>query len=256
MSASEVKNVITIGASAGGIQALCSLLRVMPEKLDAAVFAVIHIPKESMSDIILHTLKKYTALHCRVPDDGEQIKNNTLYLAPANNHMMVAKDKVLIRSGARENHWRPSIDVLFRSAAVAYDSCVTGIILTGLLDDGTSGMLAIKKSGGICIVQEPGEAEFADMPNNVLNNVDVDYRVSVSEMGSIVNGIFSRRICKPHQIPEDVKLEAAMSERMSSKIEDVAQLGEVTTLTCPDCGGVLTKIQEEGLTRYRCYTGH
>src|SRR5690606_2074824 len=104
---------------------------------------------------------------CKVPADNEEIVNRTAYLAPAGKHLILTKNRIRIQKGAVENHWRPSIDVLFRTAAAAYGSCVIGVILTGLLDDGTSGMSAIQRSGGICIVQDPKEAEFSDMPNNV-----------------------------------------------------------------------------------------
>ncbi len=230
MDGPEIRNVITIGASAGGIPTMCDLLDGLPAKLDVAVFVLIHLSRESRAEILLRTLQNHTGLHCRVRIDGEPIENHTLYLAPADHHMMLVEEKVLIRGGARENPWRPSIDVLFRSAAAAYDSCATGIILTGLLDDGASGMLAIKKSGGLCIVQEPREAAFADMPNRVLNNVDVDYRVPVGEMDYIINDIFSRRTWERREIPEEVRMEAAIAERISSSLEDVAPLGEATTM--------------------------
>jgi two-component system chemotaxis response regulator CheB len=146
--------------------------------------------------------------------------------------------------------------VLFRSAAAAYDSCVTGIILTGLLDDGTSGMSAIQRSGGKCMVQDPQEAEFPDMPESVLKNMTVDFKVSIHEMGYILSDLFSRSTCDVGEVPEDVKLEAQISLRMSSNVEDLEKLGPLTPLTCPDCGGILVKVENDQISRYRCYTGH
>ncbi|RYE39556.1 MAG: chemotaxis protein CheB [Sphingobacteriales bacterium] len=170
--------------------------------------------------------------------------------------MSVGLNKIAIRNGAYENHWRPSIDVLFRSAAVAYGSCVTGIILTGLLDDGTAGMVAIKRSGGRCMVQDPEEAEFPDMPESVLRNVEVDYKGSISEMAYVLADIYTRSECEVGNVPDDLKQEAAIAMRMSSSFDEIANLGEISPFTCPDCGGSLVKIQAENIPRYRCYTGH
>lgn len=256
MSKDEVKNVIVIGTSAGGINAMSKLVAGFEEDFDAAVFVVIHISRNSLTEVILSQIQKQTVLKCVIPKDGDEIANKVLYLAPADHHMMIEKKKVLIRKGAYDNHWRPSIDVLFRSAAVAYDSCVTGIILTGLLDDGTSGMSAIKRSGGRCMVQDPQEADFPDMPNSVLNSMEVDYIVSINEMGYILSDMFSKNPCEGGTVPADVKLEAEITMRMSSNVKDLEKLGPLTAFTCPDCGGILVKVENDQISTYRCYTGH
>jgi two-component system chemotaxis response regulator CheB len=125
-----------------------------------------------------------------------------------------------------------------------------------MLDDGTSGMSAIKRSGGLCIVQEPVEAEFPDMPTNVLNNVDVDFRVSLADIGYILQDVLTKEVNWHGTIPEDVKKEAEITERLSSSVEEMQSIGERSNSTCPDCGGGLWKIREETNTRYRCHTGH
>ena len=252
----NVIEIITVGASAGGIESVSDFLKVMPADLNAAIFVVIHIPRDSLTEVVLRQLQRSTQLDCRVPVDGDEIQKGMVYLAPADHHMMLQKGEILIKKGPKENHWRPSINVLFRSAAATYDSCVIGVILTGLLDDGTSGMTAIKKSGGICMVQDPEEATFADMPNNVLNNVDVDYKVPIADMGYIVSDIHVRRTCSVAGVPDDVKLEAAITFRMNSDYNEMKVLGEPTPFTCPDCGGILTRINEQEGMRYRCFTGH
>lgn len=256
MKSEAIRNIVTIGASAGGITAVSRLVSTFNDDLDAAVFIVIHLARNSMVDVVLNTIQKNTAMKCVIPSDGQLIENRTIYLAPADYHMLVEKGKISIVRGAYENHWRPAIDVLFRSAAANYDSCVTGVILTGLLDDGTSGMYAIKRSGGLCMVQDPNEAEFPDMPNNVLQNMEVDYEVSIGDMGYILSDLFSREACDASDVPSDVKLEAEIARRMSSNMDDLKELGDVTTMTCPDCGGVLVKVAHDAVPRYRCYTGH
>jgi two-component system chemotaxis response regulator CheB len=256
MKIEPVKNIIVVGTSAGGFSAISRLMSTLPEAIDAAMFIVIHVGRSSLTSVILNHIQKNTSINCRIAEDDEPIKNNTIYLAQADYHLMLEKDKILVKRGAYENHWRPAIDVLFRSAAAAYDSCVIGVILTGLLDDGTSGMSAIQRSGGICIVQDPSDAEFPDMPNNVLNNLDVDYQLPVENMGKVLTDILKRTDCAVGTVPEEVKLEAEITKRMSSDPAILEQLGDPTMLTCPDCGGTLRKIKEDVVDRYRCFTGH
>jgi two-component system chemotaxis response regulator CheB len=249
-------HIIVIGASAGGLQALAEFLAQLPEKMDTPVFGVLHLSKDSIPEIILQHLQTMTRLTCRIPVNGESINNNYFYLAPVGHHMMVGKGIIYINKGPHENRWRPSIDVLFRSAAAHYDSYAIGIILTGLLDDGTSGMSAIKRCGGICIVQEPVEAQFPDMPNNVIHNVPVDYRVSISDMGYILADLFSKPRQPLSAIPPDVKLEADITARMNFGMENLQQIATHSVFTCPDCGGGLWAINNDDVHRYRCHTGH
>jgi len=256
MSSEDIKNIIVVGASAGGMNAISKLLSTFKQDLDASIFIVIHLSGTSMAEVILKHFQKQSLFPCRIPEDNEVIVNRTIYLAPADKHLMITKGIIKVQRGAFENHWRPSIDVMFRTAAAAYDSCVIGIILTGLLDDGTSGMSAIKHSGGICIVQDPEEAEFPDMPLNVLKTVQIDYKVSVNEMGYIIVDLLSREHCEPSEIPEELKREADITLRMSSEVETLNGLGRLVPISCPDCGGSLFKMDDPFVKRFRCYTGH
>ncbi|MGN7205507.1 chemotaxis protein CheB [Pedobacter sp. SAFR-022] len=256
MQDSNQLNIIVIGASAGGFAAVSRLLATFDDDLNAAIFIVIHISRNSDADIVGKMLQKQTRLHCQVAVDGQTIEKHAVYIAPADHHMMVDTGKILVQKGAYENHYRPSIDVLFRSAAAAYGACVTGIILTGMLDDGTSGMYAIKRSGGICIVQSPEEAEFPNMPFSVINNMQVDHQLNVNEMGPLLNNLLMKRSCNMGEIPEDVKIEAEITRRMSSSPEDLQKLGPAVDLTCPDCGGTLHQIEHDVIPRFRCFTGH
>jgi two-component system chemotaxis response regulator CheB len=251
----ELKKVIVIGASAGGLKAVSELVSKIPGNLPIAIFVVIHVGKASMPQVLIQQLQKNTSYRCLLPTGEEDIQPGCLYLAPPDYHLLVKLTTVKLIKGPHENRWRPSIDVLFRSAASVFDSRVIGIILSGMLDDGTSGMAAIKRCGGICIVQEPTEAEYTDMPQNVLNNVAVDHRVPVADMGYIIDDAVSKPL-RHVSIPEDIKLEAEITERMSSDINDLKKLGEQSDLTCPDCGGSLFEIKEESHLRFRCFTGH
>jgi len=174
--------------------------------------------------------------------------------------VLVKKGTVLLGHGPEENRWRPSIDVLFRSAAAAYSTRAIGIVLTGLLDDGTTGMMAIKRSGGICIVQDPNEAEYPDMPLAVLNNMEVDYCKSLAEMGGL---IFAITQTTPEEKPAhpDVIIESEIAERVVVDYDNVEKLGEKSVYACPDCGGGLWTIRRKDggqgrIDRYRCHVGH
>jgi two-component system chemotaxis response regulator CheB len=252
----EVKFVIVIGSSAGGIKAVNQLIGKLPQNLPVAIFIVIHLSKNSQADILRQQFQRNTTYECQIAADGQPITAGKIYIAPANRHLFIKPNIVRITNGPHENRWRPSIDVLFRSAAAAYDSKVIGIILSGLLTDGTSGMSAIKRSGGTCIVQEPGEAEFDDMPRSVLSNVKVDYQVLVDDMGYVIGEVLSRPEKDLMPIPEDVKIEAEITERMISSIDEMQKIGDHSNYTCPDCGGGLWAIKNETPARYRCHTGH
>jgi two-component system chemotaxis response regulator CheB len=252
----EVEHIIVIGSSAGGIKAVDQLLGKLSPDLPVAIFVVIHMSKYSQADILRRQFQRNTTYECLIAADGQLITAGKIYLAPADRHLFIKPNTIRLTNGPHENRWRPSIDVLFRSAAAAYDSKAVGIILSGLLDDGTSGMLAIKRSGGTCIVQEPDEAEFDDMPRSVLNNVKVDYRALINDMGYIIDEILSQPKKDMLPIPDDVKIEAEITERMISSIHEMEKIGSHSNFTCPDCGGGLWKIKNEDPARYRCHTGH
>jgi len=169
---------------------------------------------------------------------------------------MVEDDKILVTKGATENRWRPAIDPLFRSAAVTYSNRVIGVILTGYLDDGTTGVKTIKRCGGVCIVQDPEDAEYPEMPKNVLNQIKVDYCVPVEEMGSILSSLTSRKITGKTKVPKDILVEAEIAKRVLSDLPSVNTLGEQVPFNCPGCGGVLWQVDKGEALRYRCHTGH
>ncbi|MFD2147381.1 chemotaxis protein CheB [Mucilaginibacter antarcticus] len=173
---SNLKHIIVVGASAGGFQAITNLLSVLPDKLPTAVFVVMHLGKGSSSKFISEHFDKFTSYECRIPEDHEKIAAGTVYIAPPDFHMLVTRTEIRLIKGAKQNRFRPAIDVLFRSATAAFDSSVIGIVLSGMMDDGTSGMSAIKRAGGICIVQDPQEAAHPDMPENVLKTLMLTIR--------------------------------------------------------------------------------
>ncbi len=184
-------------------------------------------------------------------------KKDHIYIARPNQHMLVKSNKFLLGAGPEENRFRPSIDVLFRSAAVAYSAHAIGIILSGMLDDGTSGMWAIKRSGGTCIVQDPEEAEYPDMPLSVISNMEVDRVSSLAEIGPLIAQIVKKKKGSKAAVPPDVIAESKIAEHTAVGIDDVMKLDVKQSLfACPDCGGGLWESQNDILKRYRCHIGH
>ncbi len=256
---STPKFVIVVGASAGGLNALSEFVGQLNTGMDAAVFIVMHLSRTSISDFLFHQLGPLTNLKCEIATEGASIKKDHIYIAAPNLHLLVKKDKIILGRGPEENRWRPSIDVLFRSAAAAYSTRAIGVVLTGLLDDGTTGMLAIKRSGGTCIVQDPNEAEYPDMPLAVLNNMEVDYSIRLADMGEVIESI-TQTNPEEKPAPEDVIIESEIAERVVVDYDNVKQLGERSIYGCPDCGGGLWDITKKGgggkVVRYRCHIGH
>jgi two-component system chemotaxis response regulator CheB len=262
--------IVVVGTSAGGMNALIELVSQLKEDIDAAFFIVMHLSRTSISDFLVHRLQPHTSLKCEVAKEDASIEKGHIYVAAPNQHLLVKKNKIILGGGPEENRWRPSIDVLFRSAAAAYSTRVIGVVLTGSLDDGTTGMLAIKRSGGTCIVQDPNEAEYPDMPLSVLNNMEVDYCMPLHQMGET---IFEITKSNPEEIaaPQDVIIESEIAERVVVDYENVRELGEKSIYACPDCGGGLWDIPKQNARlndpdnyrdgqgesdRYRCHIGH
>ena len=253
----EPKYIIVIGASAGGLQAVTELMAQVTEEMDAAIFIVLHAPNLAYTDLVIQRLQKNSVFVCKMATHEETIKPKHLYLAVPDHHLLLKKGKMLLGRGPVENRWRPSIDVLFRSAAVAYDSRVIGVVLTGLLEDGAAGMQIVKQCGGTCIVQDPKEAEYPDMPQAVLRFVDVDYCTNLQHIAIVLQEKTKNGVEGHHPVPESIKKEADIAERVAIGINEVESLdGDISAFTCPDCGGALWELKEGAMVRYRCHTGH
>src|SRR5437867_4713070 len=169
------RNIIVIGTSAGGLQALDELIGQLPTDLPASLFIVQHMTAENTGAALLHELGRHKSFNCKLATNGELFKPGRIYIARPDYHLLIKRNRLLVTKGARENRYRPAIDPLFRSAAVALGPRVIGVVLTGMLDDGTVGLMAIQRCGGVAIVQDPEEATYPQMPQSVLNNMHVDF---------------------------------------------------------------------------------
>ncbi|HSV10734.1 MAG TPA: chemotaxis protein CheB [Hanamia sp.] len=253
------RDIIVIGASAGGVEALTLLVKNLPEKINASIFIVLHIPPYSRS-FLPQILGKVTSIPVSHPKDGEKIEQRHIYVAPPDHHILIEEDRVVVKKGPKENRFRPSIDALFRSAAYIYENRVIGVVLTGALDDGASGLWTIKRFGGKALVQQPDEAAFPEMPLNVLQYVDVDYILPVANIGMMMETLTNEKASPVPYISKEekelLKMEVTISTRDNAFELGIMNKGEFTPLTCPECHGALVRLKEGKLTRFRCHTGH
>jgi two-component system, chemotaxis family, protein-glutamate methylesterase/glutaminase len=256
MTPPKGRNIIVIGTSAGGLVTIDRLIAQLPPDLRASIFIVQHMSSEASGAALLLRLSRYGWFEPKLAEDGERFKLNRVYLAPPDNHLLLKKTKVLVTKGARENRSRPGIDPLFRSAAVAHGARVIGVVLSGLLDDGTAGLQAIKKCGGVCVVQDPADAAYSSMPQSAVDNADVDYCVRLDEMGPLLAKLTAQPHGRTKAAPHDIRTEAVIAERVLSDVSQVNGLGEQVPYNCPNCGGVLWELDAQGAKRYRCHTGH
>ena len=253
------QHIITVGASAGGVESLRGLVSSLPDGLDAAIFVVLHIPPNFVSKLpaILSRTGRLPAVH---PEDGEEIRSGHIYVAPPDHHLLIEANRVLVTRGPKENRNRPSVDALFRSAAYNHGSKVIGIVLSGALDDGTSGLWSIKRMGGITIAQDPGEAAFDSMPASALSQVEIDHCLSVYQIGPLLMKIASQPQSKPAgDYAEDrsrMAIEVSVAMDGDAFKKGIMNCGELTPFTCPECNGVLVKLKEGKIDRFRCHTGH
>jgi two-component system, chemotaxis family, protein-glutamate methylesterase/glutaminase len=250
------RNIIVIGTSAGGLEALDALIGQLPADLSATIFIVQHMAPEMTGDGLLNRLNQHEALSCKLASNGESFKRGRIYIAPPDSHLLLKKSTVLVTKGARENRNRPGIDPLFRSAAVSHGARVIGVVLTGMLDDGTAGLTAVKACGGVTVVQDPKDAAYPGMPESALRNLGVDHCVAVAQMGQLLVRLTQERCGGDKPVPADIRTEAKIAERVLSDVGQVNGLGNQVPYNCPNCGGVLWEMDSSPVRRYRCHTGH
>jgi two-component system, chemotaxis family, protein-glutamate methylesterase/glutaminase len=254
------RDIIVIGASAGGVQALSTLVADFPRDLPAAVFIVLHLSANFPS-----LLPSILARECRLDVahviDDQPIRRGRVYIAPPDQHLIIEEGHAKLVHGPKENLHRPSIDTLFRSAARWGGPRVIGVVLTGARDDGKIGMRAVQQRGGITIVQDPLEAPFPSMPMSVMQEIKVDYSLPLREIAPLLNTL-SREVVyeeERYPVPDDVEIESRIAEQKMEAgelIASVERLGKISKLTCPDCHGALWEINDEDMLRYRCHVGH
>jgi two-component system chemotaxis response regulator CheB len=248
--------IIVIGTSAGGVAALRELLSGVARPIDAAIFVVLHM-SPSMRSHLSEVLQSSCALPIAAADDDAAIEGGRIYVCRPDYHLMLDSSKMRLTRGPRENRSRPAIDVLFRSAAQAHGPRVVGVILTGALDDGTAGLWSIKDRGGVAIVQDPAEAEQSSMPESALAQVQVDHVLRLGAIGPRLMQISGETSTgEPRDPRRSLEIETAIAREGRGLQLGVMELGATTPYTCPECHGVMVKVADGPVPRFRCHTGH
>lgn len=249
------RDVVVVGASAGGVEALRTLVAGLPGTLPASLLVVLHVPPTS-SSALPQILERAGTLPARHAEDGDRLQPGTILVAPPDHHLLVVDDEVTLSRGPNENGHRPAVDTLFRSAARVLGPRVIGVILSGALDDGAAGMVAVRQRGGLGLVQDPEDALYGSMPRAAIAAGGVDLHLPVHELAqeiAVRAGEPAPGAAGPSEL---MKKETAVANLEPQAINTEDPPGEPAGLSCPDCHGSLFQISEGSLVRFRCRVGH
>ncbi len=250
-------DIVVIGASAGGLQALSTIVQALPAGLRASVLIVMHSSTNGQG-VLPQILERISPLPAAFAADGQPLAPARIYVAPPDFQLIVGANHLALVHGPRENGFRPAVDPLFRTAAREHGRRVIGVVLSGALSDGTYGLSLIKHYGGIAVVQDPTDAIIPSMPQSAIEYVDVDHILPATEIGPLIErltrepGNEKRSTDMPRANEPEPQHASAETE-----VRDMTQLfGPPSALTCPDCGGALWEVQEGRVLRYQCHVGH
>jgi two-component system, chemotaxis family, protein-glutamate methylesterase/glutaminase len=249
------RDVIVIGGSTGSVEALCQFVRGLPAGFNAAVFVVCHIPSTSPS-ALPDILSRRGQVLARHPRDGEPAHPGHIYVAPPDLHLTLRDGLIRLDHGPRENRFRPAIDPLFRSAAREYGGRVIGVILSGSLNDGVAGLIAVRSAGGLTVVQDPADAILAELPRSAIQVAGADHVAAAADLASLIIRLV------PDAPVEGTPMNDPMERIAQKQEQDLANQsrdghpGALTTYTCPECGGNLWQVDEQKVLRFRCHVGH
>ncbi len=249
------RDILAIGTSAGGFDALRFLAGKFPRDFPASVLVVIHLSNQFRSrlDAILTDAGPLPASFAA---DGEKLERSRLYIAPPGCHLLVQSERLQLGLGPRENNARPALDPLFRSAGLCCGPRAIGAVLTGTLGDGAAGLSALKQCGGITVVQDPSDAAFPEMPATALSRVEADHVVRLAAMPALFEKLVRQPAGQPVPIAEAIKFEVDIASGKRNNMSEMDSIGRRSVLACPECHGVMWEIKESDLVRYRCHVGH
>ncbi len=250
---SATRDIIVIGGSSGALEALRTLVSGFAAELPASIFVVLHVGANSH---LAHILSRDGPLPAVAATAGEQFEHGKIYVGVPGCHLLLHDDHILLRRGPRENLSRPAIDPLFRSAAASFGGRVIGVVLSGALSDGAAGLRAIKRCGGLAVLQDPADALVSSMPRNALRHVAADHVCKVKDMAPLLAKLARQPAGPSPDVPFDIRSEAAIAaqELLDMRADDM--LGAPSRFTCPECHGALWEIKDGSMLRFRCHVGH
>ena len=248
------RDILAIGTSAGGVEALTFLAKQFRRDFPASVLVTIHLPSRASSGLD-EVLSLAGHLQAKFARDGEPLQQGRIYVAPPNRHLLLDRDRVVLGSGARENNVRPAIDSMLRSAAICCGFRAIGVVLTGTLADGASGLRTLRQAGGITVVQDPADAAFSEMPLTALNRAKPEHVVGLADMPALLDNLVLQPAGQPRPIPQSIKCEMEIARR-GGGMDQMDAIGRRSALACPDCGGLTWEIGEDDMSHYRCRAGH
>ncbi|HEX2189237.1 MAG TPA: chemotaxis protein CheB [Longimicrobiaceae bacterium] len=251
-------DIVVIGASAGGVEALSALFSLIPPDTPACFFVVLHVPDRGTSALpgILSRRSRFAVVHAR---DGDPVEPGRVYVAPPGSHLLVKRGRVRLVRGPRENGARPAVDPLFRTAAAAYGRRVVGVVLSGTLDDGTAGLQAVKRRGGTAVAQDPEEAMYGGMPRSAAENVAVDHVLPLAGIAALLERLAATEVQEEPgggDVPQEMQREIDSVEMDPREMSGNDHPGTPSGYTCPECHGGLWELRDGELVRFRCRVGH
>jgi two-component system, chemotaxis family, protein-glutamate methylesterase/glutaminase len=249
------RDILAIGTSAGGFEALRFLAGEFSRDLPASVLVVIHLSSQFRSALDA-VLTQAGPLPASFAVDGEKLEKRHIYIAPAERHLIVDDGHLRLGSGPRENNSRPALDPMFRSAALCCGPRSVGAVLTGTLGDGAAGLQALKQSGGVTVVQDPSDAAFAEMPTTALIRSQPDHVVSLAGMPALFEKLVREPAGEAVRVSSSLQYEVNVAIGGRGSMNEMDQIGRRSVLACPDCHGIMWEINEGELVRYRCHVGH
>jgi two-component system chemotaxis response regulator CheB len=249
------RDLVVIGASAGGVPVLLDLAAALPADFPACVRVALHVGAHR--SLLPELMSARGALRAAHAYDGEPLQGGTIRIAPPDHHMLVEDGRIRLNRGPRENHARPAIDPLFRTAALSHGQRVVGVVLSGRLDDGTAGLQAIKRCGGLAVVQDPADAEYPEMPRSARDHADVDLCVPAAGLAAcLLDCVRAPMAPTAPTVPADIATDQAISAGAGDPMDNLNAIGHASRFACPECAGVLWEIDGSRPRRYRCHTGH
>ncbi|MFO1060350.1 MAG: chemotaxis protein CheB [Dongiaceae bacterium] len=248
-------DIVAIGGSAGALEAITRMLQMLPGDIPASILVALHIGAAN-GNRTPRILARHGPLPAEFARDGERLERGRVYVAPPDRHLLIIGDRLRLGAGPWENGSRPAIDPLFRSCALSCGPRVVGVLLSGTLSDGSSGLRAIERCGGIPVVQDPEDAAFGDMPRNALRFAGGARIVAADRLAGLLVDVVAQQAGPPRPAPPDLRVEVEIAADGRTAVQTGEHGGRPSLFTCPECHGAMREVDEGGPIRFRCHTGH